>query len=854
MTTNYISSGTGNSLLISGGETYEIEPFAGTIGDRVQSGGVLVVLSSANDKLTSIDSGGTEYLSGGSATSDGYYSAIEGTQVAVSGGEAYATTVGSGGTIVVSSFGTAASALVSAGGTITVLYNGEATGDSLISGAVELVSGGLAFGEVVNAGAALSISSGSADGTILYGGGLVASFGATVAGTTVSSGGLEAVDAGGATSLDKIYAGGAQSVTSKGVATSATVYGGGSQHVASGGSALATVLNGGTLVVAAGGSASATRILPDGSLDLQAGGIAVGGISFAGAGGVAEFDGPTIPAVVVSGFAAGDTIDLAGIGFAGGSTGAMGSGGVLSFTEGASAYTLAFDAAGNYAGAVFELSADGLGTQIQLSGIVHSGPVVGDGEVLSITSGQISSYVTVDAGGFALVSSGGLLSDSLVNNGGTLDVEVGAIAAITVASGGFAVLDGFSGHSGMASGVTVEPGGTLAGDGVFVSTAVDGGRFVPGGVSAVSTTVNSGGVDDEEGLGLLTIVNSGGSLVLTPNSIGQKVQAVSTTLRGGGESVEILGTVTDTTIDGGLLLLGAPEYPGAISATGAIAFGAGAGTLAIDTAVVDAATISGFAAGDSIDVLNLAPGADPTAAVNSANQLVVSAGGTTYELGFAAGYGGTRFQVTSDTGSGSLVSIACFAAGTSIATDRGDLPVEALVPGDHVHTQNGRLAPVRWIGHRDVACDRHPRPERVWPVRIAAGAFGAGRPARDLYLSPDHAVFRAGVLIPARHLIDGIAIAQVAMARVSYWHVELDRHDVLLAEALPCESFLDTTDRTTFATGGATRGLHPDVLPRLWDGDACAPLVLAGPLLDQARACPGPTAEAPRLPVRAAGS
>jgi hypothetical protein len=90
----------------------------------------------------------------------------------------------------------------------------------------------------------------------------------------------------------------------------------------------------------------------------------------------------------------------------------------------------------------------------------------------------------------------------------------------------------------------------------------------------------------------------------------------------------------------------------------------------------------------------------------------------------------------------------------------------------------------------------------VWPVRIASDAFGPGVPGRAVMLSPDHAVFVDGALIPVRHLVNGRTVAQVAVDQVTYWHVELARHDVLLAEGLPCESFLDTGNRGAFVDGG----------------------------------------------------
>ena len=134
------------------------------------------------------------------------------------------------------------------------------------------------------------------------------------------------------------------------------------------------------------------------------------------------------------------------------------------------------------------------------------------------------------------------------------------------------------------------------------------------------------------------------------------------------------------------------------------------------------------------------------------------------------------------------LSAPCFAEGTRIRTNAGDVAVEHLRAGDTVRLAAGGTAPVRWIGHRRIDCRRHPNPADVWPVRIRAGAFGGSRPQRDLVLSPDHAVFALGALVPARYLINGVTIVQDVVLFVHYFHVELPRHDVLLAENLPAES------------------------------------------------------------------
>jgi hypothetical protein len=146
---------------------------------------------------------------------------------------------------------------------------------------------------------------------------------------------------------------------------------------------------------------------------------------------------------------------------------------------------------------------------------------------------------------------------------------------------------------------------------------------------------------------------------------------------------------------------------------------------------------------------------------------------------------------------------ACFASGTRIETPDGEVAVEALREGQHVLTSAGDTAPVMWLGYRSVDCRRHPRPQDIWPVRISADAFGPAQPRRDLMLSPDHAVFVDGVLIPVRYLINGVTITQREVDEITYWHVELPRHEVLLAEGLACESYLDTGNRAVFEDRGA---------------------------------------------------
>jgi hypothetical protein len=154
-----------------------------------------------------------------------------------------------------------------------------------------------------------------------------------------------------------------------------------------------------------------------------------------------------------------------------------------------------------------------------------------------------------------------------------------------------------------------------------------------------------------------------------------------------------------------------------------------------------------------------------------------------------------------------VMSAVCFASGVRLATARGEVAVESLAIGDLVRTTTNELRPIKWLGHRTIAFNNHPNPKGLKPVRIAAHAFGPGKPVRDLLLSPAHAVavdLLGEVLVPVGSLVNGATIAQLDVDQVTYWHVELDSHDLLLAENLAAESYLDTGNRRFFIESRCT--------------------------------------------------
>jgi hypothetical protein len=82
-----------------------------------------------------------------------------------------------------------------------------------------------------------------------------------------------------------------------------------------------------------------------------------------------------------------------------------------------------------------------------------------------------------------------------------------------------------------------------------------------------------------------------------------------------------------------------------------------------------------------------------------------------------------------------------------------------------------------------------------------------------------------GQLVPAMRLANGVSIVQAdAVETVRYYHVELDRHAVLLANGAPAESYLDLGSRNQFQNAASFAACWPDaravtaMAPRLEDG------------------------------------
>ena len=167
----------------------------------------------------------------------------------------------------------------------------------------------------------------------------------------------------------------------------------------------------------------------------------------------------------------------------------------------------------------------------------------------------------------------------------------------------------------------------------------------------------------------------------------------------------------------------------------------------------------------------------------------------------------------------------CFATGTRIATPDGDRTVETINPGDLVLTHDGRAVPVIWRAWQSVVNPRNLSVGRG-PVRIEAGALGPDLPNGPLTVTADHALLFDDTLINAGTLVNGTTIRLLPLAglpaRFNYWHLELEKHECVVANGVPAESFIDYVGRSGFdnydeylALAGADRLIKEMPLPRI---------------------------------------
>jgi len=402
----------------------------------------------------------------------------------------------------------------------------------------------------------------------------------------------------------------------------------------------------------------------------------------------------------------------------------------------------------------------------------------------------------VGIGGFG-AGNGGSVTNGIGGGGGALgaggDIFVQAGASLTIlggAVGAGTVAGGAGGGASAGSGQGYGSGIFLQGNQSLVFSPASGQTLTISGAIADMTGSQDG--SGQTGAGSLVIGNgiSLGTVKFAP--------------------VDAHGNPTGNTFTGGITIKsGTLEIASAGAAgTGTIRFASADvdPTLQIDVSALPAGgghfanPIVGFGGPDDvIDIAGLKFISGATASDDGLT-LTFTDGGVTWtfdtpgatpfvEHVFADGHGGT--------------AIACYARGTLIATARGDVSVEQLMIGDEVMTLSGALRPIKWIGRRSYVGRFITGRKDILPVCFKAGSLDEGLPKRDLWISPHHAMYfeneSGGVLIEAKDLINGVSIVQAAQVEeVEYFHIELETHDVIIAEGALSETFVDDDSRGMF--------------------------------------------------------
>ena len=177
------------------------------------------------------------------------------------------------------------------------------------------------------------------------------------------------------------------------------------------------------------------------------------------------------------------------------------------------------------------------------------------------------------------------------------------------------------------------------------------------------------------------------------------------------------------------------------------------------------------------------------------------------------------------------MGVICFLPGARIDTPKGPVAIESLRPGALVSTRDNGAVPVTWMGETALSGAELYLHPHLRPVRIAAGALGGGTPAPDLMVSPGHRLLRPApqamggeVLIAAQDMVDGRAVRRdFGCTSARYIHLMLERHEIITANGVPCESFHPAL------AGGRVLQWHARTLERALPGITRDPWALGDP-------------------------
>ena len=451
--------------------------------------------------------------------------------------------------------------------------------------------------------------------------------------------------------------------------------------------------------------------------------------------------------------------------------------------------------------AVGKLTVDGATTvtagTLDLSDTSLSGSSLTTGSLL-VSGGSFITGQTVTVNGLAEFSGGSVQIiggsvlagttnvDAPITLGGTLEV----INSATISATGSVALDSATAEFGSAlSGIVND--GDISGFGVVTNFL-----GLPGFLTGTGTVTATGGTLELDG----TIAAGSGQTFDIGASSASDVMLLDKS-PGTGNTFTFVGSV------GNLALANGVVFNDTIA-------GLNVGTDTTPTNFVDILGNSGV----TVDTGQTGTGTSGTFTLSN---------GDTFSLtGITNSPAGNWFVNTASDGAGGtdVFLTLCFTHGTCIATPRGEIPVEQLSVGDEVVTRSGKVRPITWIGTGCVLSTRGRRTAAT-PVIIRKGAIADNEPHHDLRVTKGHSLYIDRVLIPVEFLVNHRSILWDDRAQeVSIYHIELEDHEVLIANGTAAESYRDDGNRWLFRNANVAWSFPPK--------EPCAPVLTGGPVVD----------------------
>lgn len=145
-------------------------------------------------------------------------------------------------------------------------------------------------------------------------------------------------------------------------------------------------------------------------------------------------------------------------------------------------------------------------------------------------------------------------------------------------------------------------------------------------------------------------------------------------------------------------------------------------------------------------------------------------------------------------------NVTCLTTGAEVRTKNGLVNVEDLAEGMQILTYEGQYQVLRKIFSRNVGEVELRENQKLFPVRICAGALGNGLPKKDLLVSRQHRMMVSSPIVKRMFDKTNVLVASVRLTSlpgifvdtsvesVKYFHLLFDDHEVIFADGAATES------------------------------------------------------------------